>query len=72
MKDKTHLTISDDLFRQLSELPDNRHAYNISKQKEIEAAVMQFYPQKSISGIARILGVSEKAVKKIAEQLGKK
>lgn len=69
---KPNLTIPDDLFRQLSELPDNRTQYNKQREKEIEAAVIQFYPQKSISGIAKIMGVNEKLVNKIAIKLGKK
>lgn len=69
---KPDLTIPENIFRQLSELPDNRTNYNKQREKEIEAAIKEFYPQKSLSGIAKIFGVNEKMVNRIAVKLGKK
>jgi hypothetical protein len=65
MTKKPNLTISDALLKKLSALPDNTRELNRQKEKEIEAAVIQFYPKKSMTGIAEIFGVDVKVVKRI-------
>lgn len=73
-KCKTSITdageIPADILAKLEAIPDNKKAEIAKKQKEIDAAIRMFYPQKSARAIAEVFGVTQNTILNRVKGLG--
>ena len=59
-----------DILAKLEALPNNKKAEIAKRQKEIDAAIRMFYPQKSSRAIAGVFGVTQNTILNRAKELG--
>ena len=66
----TEAEIPADILTKLESLPDNTKGKVQALQPQIDAALLKYYPGKTISGIAECFGVADSTIKRRIKELG--